>query len=178
MGQIHVGRRSSDGRHSPPRLVLSRRASFWVSLGVAMHMLWTSAARALSYRLYTEEWQLSPIQTTGVFAIYPLFVVGTLILLGDLSDHVGRRWTMLVAQVFSLIGALTLAWAINIEWLLIAPAVMGVGVGLASGASTAAILAFSSAGDPERAASATNLAQALGFATALLLGGALIQYAP
>ena len=48
--------------------------------------LWTSAAPALSYRLYAEEWQLSPIQTTGVFAIYPLFVVGTLILLGDISD--------------------------------------------------------------------------------------------
>lgn len=86
MGRIHVGPRSSDGRHSPPRLVWSRRASFWVSLGVAMHTLWTSAAPALSYRLYAEEWQLSPIQTTGVFAIYPLFVVGTLIFLGDLSD--------------------------------------------------------------------------------------------
>jgi MFS family permease len=178
MGRIHVGLRSSDGRHSPPRLVWSRRASFWVSLGVAMHTLWTSAAPALSYRLYAEEWQLSPIQTTSVFAIYPLFVVGTLILLGDLSDHVGRRWTMLAALVFSLIGALTLAWAANVEWLLVARAVMGVGVGLASGASTAAILEFSPTGDPERAASATNLAQALGFATALLLGGALIQYAP
>jgi len=80
-----------------------------------MHTLWTSAAPALSYRLYAEEWHLSPIQTTGAFAIYPLFVVGTLILLGDLSDHVGRRWTMLTALVFSLIGALTLAWAINCE---------------------------------------------------------------
>jgi len=115
MGRNHVGPRSADGRHSPPRLVLSRRASFWVSLGVAMHTLWTSAAPALSYRLYAEEWHLSPIQTTGAFAIYPLFVVGTLILLGDLSDHVGRRWTMLTALVFSLIGALTLAWAINCE---------------------------------------------------------------
>ena len=143
-----------------------------------MHTLWTSAAPALSYRLYAEEWQLSPVQTTGVFAIYPLFVVGTLILLGDLSDHVGRRWTMLAALVFSLFGALTLAWAVDVEWLLVARAVMGVGVGLASGASTAAILEFSPTGDPERAAAATNLAQALGFATALLLGGALIQYAP
>ncbi len=157
---------------------MSRRTSLWVSLGVAMHTLWTSAAPALSYRLYAEEWQLSPIQTTGVFAIYPLFVVGTLVLLGDISDHVGRRWTMLAALVCSLIGALTLAFALDVEWLFAARAVMGIGVGLASGASTAAILEFSSTRDPERAASATNLAQALGFATALLLGGTLIQYAP
>jgi hypothetical protein len=40
----------------------------------------------------------------GVFAIYPLFVVGTLILLGDVSDPVGSRWTVLCALVFSLIG--------------------------------------------------------------------------
>lgn len=178
MQMINVGLRSSNGRHSSPRFVLSRRASFWVSLGVAMHTLWTSAAPALSYRLYAEEWRLSPIQTTGVFAIYPLFVVGTLILLGDLSDHVGRRWTMLAALACSLIGALTLAFAINVDWLLIARAAMGVGVGLASGASTAAILEFGPTGDPERAASATNLAQAIGFASALLLGGALIEYAP
>lgn len=143
-----------------------------------MHTLWTSAAPALSYRLYAEEWQLSPLQTTSVFAIYPIFVVGTLVFLGDLSDHVGRRRTMLAALVFSLTGALALAWALDIEWLLTARAVMGIGVGLASGASTAAILEFSPSGDPERAASATNMAQALGFATALLLGGALIQYAP
>ena len=178
MGELHAGLRSPDGQCSPPTRVLSRRASFWVSLGVAMHTLWTSAAPALSYRLYAEEWHLSPVQTTGVFAIYPLFVVGTLILLGDLSDHVGRRWTMLAALIFSLTGALTLAWAIDVEWLLVARAVMGIGVGLASGASTAAILEFSPTGDPERAASVTNLAQALGFAIALLLGGALIQYAP
>ncbi|HAQ82622.1 MFS transporter [Bradyrhizobium viridifuturi] len=178
MGDRHVGHRSSDGRHSLPKMVLSRRASFWVSLAVSMHTLWTSAAPALSYRLYAEEWQLSPLQTTSVFAIYPIFVVGTLVFLGDLSDHVGRRRTMLAALVFSLTGALALAWALDIEWLLTARAVMGIGVGLASGASTAAILEFSPSGDPERAASATNMAQALGFATALLLGGALIQYAP
>ena len=99
-----------------------------------MHTLWTSAAPALSYRLYAEEWQLSPLQTTSVFAIYPIFVVGTLVFLGDLSDHVGRRRTMLAALVFSLTGALALAWALDIEWLLTARAVMGIGVGLASGA--------------------------------------------
>jgi len=157
---------------------LNRRASFWVSFCVSVHTLWTSAAPALSYRLYAKEWRLSPIETTGVFAIYPVFVAGTLVLLGDVSDHIGRRLTMLVALACSLAGALILACAVNLEWLLAARAIMGVGVGLGSGSSTAAILEFSADGDPERAAAATNVAQAIGFATALLLGGALIQYAP
>jgi hypothetical protein len=64
------------------RWVLSRRACFWVSFGVSLHTLWTSAAPALSYRLYIDQWQLSAIETTGVFAVYPMLVVATLILFG------------------------------------------------------------------------------------------------
>jgi MFS family permease len=55
---------------------------------------------------------------------------------------------------------------------------MGVGVGLAAGPSTAAILEFSSHQDAKRAASLTMMAQAGGFSAALLLGGALTEYGP
>ncbi len=157
---------------------LGRRASFWVAFAVSAHTLWTSAAPALSYRLYIDEWHLSPIETTGVFAIYPLFVVATLIIFGDLSDHIGRRLTMLAALLCSLAGALLLAGADGLGWLLAARAIMGIGVGLGSGSSTAAILEFSANKNPERAAAATNVAQAIGFVIALVLGGTLIQYLP
>ena len=55
---------------------------------------------------------------------------------------------------------------------------MGVGVGLTAGPSTAAMVEFSAEGQAKRAASITASAQAFGFAAALLLGGALTQYAP
>jgi MFS family permease len=155
---------------------LGRRASLWVSFGVALHTLWTSAAPALSYRLYIEQWHLSTIHTTAVFAIYPILVVVTLILFGGISDQIGRRHTMLAALCCSLAGSVVLVGAQGFGWLLAARAIMGVAVGLASGASTAAILEYS--GDPKRAASATNVAQAIGFTMALILGGAAIQYLP
>src|SRR6202048_273774 len=44
--------------------------------------------------------------------------------------------------------------------------------------STAAMVKFSGQGAAKRAATITTAAQAVGFAAALLLGGALIQYAP
>ncbi|MFM0025801.1 MFS transporter [Paraburkholderia madseniana] len=157
---------------------LDRRASFWVSFGVSTHTLWTSAAPALSYRLYAQKWNLSLVDTAGVFTIYPIFVVSTLVLLGGLSDQVGRRMTMLIALTCSLVGVLVMTVAPDIRWLLVGRALMGIGVGLGSGSSTAAILEFSSDEDPERSAAATNIAQGIGFATGLLLGGALIQYAP
>ena len=84
--------------------MLGRQVSFWVSAGVVAHTLWTSAAPAMTYRLYAEEWHLTHTVTTGIFAIYPIVVVTILIIFGDISDHIGRRTTMLVGLGASLIG--------------------------------------------------------------------------
>jgi predicted MFS family arabinose efflux permease len=163
-------------RHGP--LTLGRRASFWVSAGVVAHTLWTSAAPAMTYRLYAEEWHLTPTVTTGIFAIYPIVVVAALIGFGDISDHIGRRATILLGLCASLIGALLFAIAPNVLCLFAGRAFMGVGVGLTTGPSTAAMVEFSADGRSKRAASITAAAQAFGSAAALLLGGALTQYAP
>jgi MFS family permease len=150
----------------------------FVSAGVVAHTLWTSAAPAMTYRLYALEWHLSHAVTTGIFAVYPIIVVAVLVGFGDLSDHIGRRVTMLAGLAASLGGALLFALAPNVLWLFAARALMGVGVGLTTGPSTAAVVEFSPGGDPKRTALITTVAQASGFAAALLLGGTLIQYAP
>jgi MFS family permease len=148
-----------------------------VSAGVVAHTLWTSAAPAMAYRLYAQEWQLSHTVTAGIFAIYPTVVVAVLIGFGGISDHIGRRATMLMGLGASLAGTLLFAIAPSVDWLFLARALMGIGVGLSAGPSTAAVLEFARGGAPKRAALITTVAQAGGFATALLLGGALVQYA-
>jgi predicted MFS family arabinose efflux permease len=165
---------------SPKRggFVLGRRASLMVSVVVAGHTLWASAAPALTYRLYAQEWHLTYTTTTGIFAIFPIAVVATLLGLGGISDQIGRRAAMLLGLGASLIGAVLLAAAPDVWWVLVGRALMGVGVGLTAGPSTAAILEFSSHQDAKRAASLTMTAQAGGFICALLLGGALTQYGP
>jgi MFS family permease len=132
----------------------------------------------MTYQLYADEWLLTHTVTTGIFAIYPIVVVTILILFGDISDHIGRRTTMLLGLGASLIGAFLFAVAPNVLWLFAGRAFMGVGVGLTAGPSTAAIVEFSTEGQAKRAASVTAAAQAFGFTGALLLGGALTQYAP
>jgi hypothetical protein len=161
---------------------LGPRASLFVSAGVVAHTLWTSAAPALAYRIYADEWHLNHTVTTGIFAIYPVVVVLTLIGVGDISDHIGRRATMLMGLGASLAGTVLFAVAPDVLWLFAARALMGIGVGLTAGPSTAAVVEFAT-GDPlgnssRRAALITTVAQAAGFAAALLLGGALIAYAP
>jgi predicted MFS family arabinose efflux permease len=168
-------------RTKPPaggRFTLGRRASLSVSVGVVSHTLWTSAAPALTYGLYAQEWHLTHTVTAGIFAIYPITVVVMLVSFGGISDHIGRRATMLAGLFASLAGALLFAVAPGVWWVFAGRALMGIGVGLAAGPSTAAVLEFTS---PERAKSAalvTMGAQAIGFAAALLLGGALTEYGP
>ncbi|MDN7934515.1 MFS transporter [Burkholderia metallica] len=158
--------------------MLDRRASFWVSAGVVAHTLWTSAAPAMTYRLYAREWHLTSTTTAEIFAIYPIVVVGVLILFGGLSDQIGRRATMLLGLGASFLGALILALAPDVSWLFVARAFMGIGVGLTAGPSTAAVVEFNEGSTPRRATVVATAAQAAGFAAALIVGGALTQYAP
>src|ERR1700738_5029092 len=155
-----------------------QRTSFWVAAGVVAHTLWTSAAPAMTYPLFAEEWHLTHTVTTAVFAIYPIVVAAVLIGFGDVSDYVGRRTAILWGVGASLIGSLLFALAPDVLWLFAGRALMGIGVGLTAGPSTAAMVEFSGQGAAKRAATITTAAQAVGFAAALLLGGALIQYAP
>jgi MFS family permease len=165
-------------QQNPAPYELGQRTSFWVAAGVVAHTLWTSAAPAMTYPLFAEEWNLTHTVTTGVFAIYPIVVAAVLVGFGDVSDYVGRRAAILWGVGASLVGTLLFALAPDVLWLFAGRAFMGIGVGLTAGPSTAAMVEFSGQGAAKRAATITTAAQAVGFAAALLLGGALIQYAP
>src|ERR1700689_4744591 len=164
-------------RNSAP-YELRQRTSFWVAAGVGAHTLWTSAAPAMTYPLFAAEWHLTPTVTPGFFPFYPIVVAAVLIGFGDVSDYIGRRATILWGLAASLAGTLLFALGLDVLWLFAGRAFMGIGVGLTAGPSTAAMVEFSGQGAAKRAATITTAAQAVGFGGALLLGGALIQYAP
>jgi MFS family permease len=131
----------------------------------------------MTYPLYASLWRLTPTVTTAIFAIYPVVVVGVLSLFGDVSDVIGRRATMLLGLGASTLGVGLFAVAPGVGWLFVGRALMGVGVGLSAGPSAAAVVEFNGSGS-DRAAGVTTVAQSLGMALALLVSGALIQYAP
>jgi predicted MFS family arabinose efflux permease len=163
---------------SHPTRTLGRRASFHVSAAVVAHTLWTSAAPAVTYPLYAARWHLSTTVTTGMFAVYPVVVVLTLLLFGNLSDRIGRRAAMLAGVASSLVGVGLFAVAPNVAWLYAGRAFMGFGVGLSASPATAALVDFSAPGQQARANVVATAATAFGLGMATLLGGALIQYAP
>ena len=162
----------------PKYYTFGRTASFWTAAAVVAHTLWTSAAPAMTYPLYAREWGLTPLATTAIFAIYPIVVVLVLICFGDISDHIGRRKTLLLGLSASLVGVLLFAIAPNVLCVFVGRAFMGVGVGLSAGPSAAAVVEFSAPGQASKASAITTLSQVTGLICAALVGGCLIQYAP
>src|SRR5258705_764902 len=82
---------------------LGQRTSFWVAAGVVAHTLLASAAPAMSYPLFAEEWHLTHTVTTGGFAIFPIVVAALLVGFGDVSDFVGPRTPIFLGVVASLL---------------------------------------------------------------------------
>ena len=157
---------------------LGQKASFWVVAPVAAIALWTSAAPTVTYPLYASEWHLTPTATTAIFAVYPVVLVVVLVFFGNISDYIGRRAAILIGLLASLSGVVLFAVAPDVVWVLIGRGLMGVGVALSLSPATAAAVEFSPVGQSKRASSITTAATALGLASATLVGGALIQYAP
>lgn len=157
---------------------LSRRTNFWIAAAVAALALWTSAAPSPSYPLYSSEWGLSAATTTTVYAVFPAVLVIVLVLLGDLSDHIGRRNAIVAGLAGELAGVLLFVFARDVWWLYAGRVVSGVGTGLSLSPATAAMGEFSPPSLKHLASSIATAITSLAVAVAFLLGGGLIQYAP
>jgi MFS family permease len=158
--------------------MLGRRGSFWAGAAVAGLGLWASGAPSVLYPLYESEWGLSPTVSTLIFALYPIGLIPTLLIFGNLSDHFGRRGSILIGLLALGLGTLAFALAGNLTVVLIGRALMGIGVGFSSGPATAAMVEFGGKRRAQLASPVTAAATALGLALATLIGGALVQYAP
>ncbi|MGW0147928.1 MFS transporter [Streptomyces sp. NPDC003333] len=157
---------------------LSNRVSFWTAGAVVALALWTSACPTMTYPLYQSQWGVSTTTITWIFAAYPIILIPVLVLLGDLSDHIGRRASILWGLAAELAGVLLFALADDVSWLLVGRALMGLGVGLSISPASVAMVEFSAPGQEKRAGAASTAVSALGIGLAMVVGGALTQYAP
>ncbi|CAN5273414.1 MFS transporter [soil metagenome] len=104
-----------------------------VSLGV-------SGAPAPLYGLYEERWDLSPITTTLVFAVYAVAALGAVLMAGQASDKYGRKPLLVGAALTMLVGLVVFMTAHGVAALFVARALHGAAVGTAVVAGSAALL--------------------------------------
>ena len=161
-----------------PAATLGRRPAFWLLGTVLGLLLFASSAPSPLYVVYQAEWGFSAITLTSVFAVYALALLATLVVAGSVSDHVGRRPTLLFALAIEMAGMLLFAEAQSVSWLFPARILQGVATGIAMGAITAALLDLQPASKPRLGALVGVAAPLTGLATGALAAGLLVQYGP
>ena len=168
---------TSRTRETTPR-TLGPRGALWTAAAVAGLSLWASAAPTITYPLYAASWHLTPTATTAIFAVYPIVLVVFLLVFGQVSDHIGRRVTMLLGVTAMAVGALLFALAPSVGGVYLGRALSGAGVARALTPATAAVHEFHAHDKKSRASAVTTAATAAGLALATVVGGVLTEYAP
>jgi MFS family permease len=158
-------------------LGLGRRWAFVaVTYAFAVTMLGTTLPTPL-YPIYRGEFGFSELMVTVIFATYALGVIAALLLLGGISDEIGRRRVLLPGLAFSAASAVAFLLAHGVGLLLVGRALSGLSAGIFTGTATAAL------GDlvpPEARSRATVVATTAnmgGLGCGPLLAGLLAQFA-
>ncbi|GAB7186975.1 MFS transporter [Kitasatospora sp. Ki12] len=130
------------------------------------------------YGLYQDEIGFSELTVTVVFAVYALGVIGVLLLVGNVSDTVGRRPVLLCGLGFAACSAGVFLAADDVPLLLIGRLLSGFSAGLFTGTGTAYVLELAPPGRRARAGFVATAANMGGLGCGTLLSGVLAEYAP
>jgi MFS family permease len=135
-----------------------------------------SAAPTPLYRIYQAKWGFSAATLTAVFAIYVLFVLATLLTVGSLSDHIGRRPLILAAIAVDVAACVLFLLTRGPGLLFAARALEGIAVGAMCNTLGAVLVDLRPRGSlaPPLSSNAPNAGLALG----VLLSAVLVQYGP
>ncbi|HEY4845122.1 MAG TPA: MFS transporter [Candidatus Dormibacteraeota bacterium] len=160
----------------------SRRLSLPIAFGAttAIFVLFAAAASAPTplYVVYQKAWGFSTTTLTVIFAVYVFGLIGSLLILGGLSDHVGRRPVLAAAIALEAVAFVLFFIAGNVMVLLLARAVQGVATGAAFSTLGATLVDLNPPHSPGRAGLVNGVAPISGLALGSLGCGALVQFAP
>jgi MFS family permease len=153
---------------------LSGRPAVFVLASLIVALLASSAAPTPLYAIYQARWHFTPITTTVVFGVYAMAVLASLLMVGRLSDHVGRRPVLLTALAVHAGSLVIFATATGVPALLTARVVQGLSTGAALGAIGAAMLDM----DRRLGTFANGVAPGMGTATGAILSALAVRFLP
>ncbi|MEV6655183.1 MFS transporter [Streptomyces sp. NPDC051219] len=160
------------------RYGLSRPAAFAVVAGIFVLFMAASSAPSPLYVVYQHEWSFSATTLTTVFAVYVVGMIGALLVLGALSDHIGRRPVLASAIVLEAVAVALFIVANDVSILLVARFVQGVATGAAMTTLGATLVDLNPPHAPHRAGVITGAAPTFGLGLGALGAGVLAQYGP
>ena len=108
--------------------------------------------------------------------MYVVALVGTLLTVGSLSDHVGRRPVLFAAVVLLIVSMVIFLEADGVALLIVARVVQGLATGALVGTISAAMVDL--APSPRLGALLSSASPPAGLAAGAVLAGVLVQYVP
>ena len=164
-------------RPAATRFSFGPRAGFAATaLALAVGMMGTTLPTPL-YALYRQRLGFSELMITVIFAVYAGGVIAALLLLGRLSDQIGRRRMLLPALGLSAVSACIFLVANGLPLLLAGRIISGLSAGIFTGTATATLVDLAPPGRRGRATLVAALANMGGLGFGVLLAGMISQWA-
>lgn len=152
----------------------SRPAAFWSVATLLVLVLAASGVPSPLYRVYQERFGFGSGILTTIFGVYAIALLAALLVVGSLSDHVGRR-PVLAAALLVQAGAMVLFLSADgVGWLMAARVVQGLSTGALTGTLGAALLDFQRTDRPIGAL-VNSASPGLGLSLGALGAGLLVE---
>lgn len=157
---------------------LTRRLGFIAATASLLSAFAASAAPIPLYGIYRQADGLTYLDLSLTAVAYFAGAVTALLMLGRLSNHLGRRPVILLSLGLAAVASLILLDVPNVVPLIAGRILLGLACGLASSASAAFIVDNAPADPPWLAAAVSSSAPMVGLTIGALGSGALAEYGP
>src|SRR3954467_15478414 len=137
-----------------------------------------AAAPIPLYNIYRAEDGFTNAGISTAVVAYAVGTIGALLVLGRLSNHLGRRLTAITSLSLLLLGCLLLLNVHDIDTLLAGRLLVGVGTGLASSSLTSYIVDAAPSRPEWLASVASSQGPMLGLTVGAIASGVLVQFGP
>jgi len=155
----------------------SRSTAFWSVAVLLVLVLAASGVPSPLYRVYQDRFGFSSGVLTLVFAVYAFALLMALLVVGALSDHVGRRPVLAGGLVLEAGAMMLFLLAGDVGWLMAARVVQGLATGAMTGALGAALLDFQRSDRP-LGPLVNSASPGLGLSLGAVGAGVLVEFVP
>ncbi|MBF4572497.1 MFS transporter [Herbiconiux sp. VKM Ac-1786] len=173
-------RSATTTRHAPQRRRGRHSDTYGLTAMTSVLFLFFAAAAAPSplLPLLLKEWGFQPWLLTFAFAVYALAILVALLVVGRLSDHIGRRPVILAATTLELASMIIFLVSENIWVFVIARTLQGLATGAATGAISAAIADFAGEHRARLTATLGSVGPLAGLAAGAVFAGTIAEFQP
>lgn len=158
-------------RNGSTRIRVPRAVGFVAMSGALLALFVAAGAPTPLLPIYEAEWKFAPSMLAFAFGVYALAMIVSLLVIGSLSDYIGRRPVLIGALTLELVSVIVFLFAPSIGWIVIGRVLQGLATGVASSTFGAAIVELAPERRKRLGAVMSSLATTAGLGIGALFSG-------